>query len=635
MLTLLNSVFTIGDNLILTLNGPINNSSASIQGGVFSNLILSGSLPTTLFPTASLYNLTIDRSGNIILNGDVDVQGILSLTTGLFDLTNHKLKIHQPIVGNQDNLITSSVSNFEISGSATNMNIGAAENIRISNINNLYVSNTNPSGIALNGDLKLNGLLMVNTASKFSINSGKKLTVNGPIILNDTVCLIVKSDSTGTGSLIDHGITYIFPASAKVERYISGNKFHMISLPISNTIQGGTQPGQTGNVFLNCSLDNYDENLNTWYGLTQNDNITPDMGYITQYYYLGNAPDYKTIKFSGNLNTGSKSFLIKNTNQGYNLLPNPYPSSVNWDNPLGWERSGLVINSGGYDIWIWNPNPGINNWGTYNSGTHIGTNDVTNHITVGQSFFVQALFFNSILTVNDNAREHSDQIFLKNASQLNNILKLKISNGISSDEAVVYFDMLNQLNTGSLKWMSMAAESPNLYMPKNNQNYAVNILPSLNSNTVIPLNLAAGINGNYSLTWQHTDSFESNMNILLEDIQQHVFTDLRNNSVYTFNANIADNPSRFLLHFNNSINNIPIEKTDQTLIYAYGNTIYVSYTDTRDASIELYNVSGQLLYERTINNSRHEIPLNLPNGIFFVKFSGQQKSTYQKIVIQK
>jgi hypothetical protein len=38
---------------------------------------------------------------------------------------------------------------------------------------------------------------------------------------------------------------------------------------------------------------------------------------------------------------------------GFNLIGNPYPSSIDWKSGTGWLRTDLVVSGGGYDMWIW------------------------------------------------------------------------------------------------------------------------------------------------------------------------------------------------------------------------------------------------------------------------------------------
>jgi hypothetical protein len=625
----------IGSNTMF-INGSITCTAGSLLGGISSNIVIGGTSGSTVLPAVTLNNLQLEREEGINLGGDVDVQGTVLLTNGLLNVSVSKLTIHSPLAGNPDNLYTTTSSNIEISGTGGGMNIGPEENIRITSINNLTISNTYLSGIDLNGSLVLNGQLNIANNCRLNVKPGKSLTADGNTSLDGTESLIVKSELSGTGSFKDNGtIYYGSSASAKAERYLTGNKFHMISLPISNTIFGGTDPGETGDVFLHCTLDWYNESTNSWVGMTGSSDVVPGKGYITKYVYGGGAPDHKTLNYEGYFGTGLKNFTITNNSQGYNLVSNPYPSSVSWDALIGWSRSDLVLNSGGYDIWIWNPNPGVNNWGTYNSGTHIGTNDVNAHIPVGQAFFVQAAN-NGTLSCANNVREHSDHAFLKDTPLQSNILRIKVSNGISSDQAVVYFDTVNNMNSGTAKWFSIDTEAPDLYMVKNSQNYSVNILPFLNGNVTVPLYFTAGVNGTYEISNEFIESFDPSVNIFLEDIQTNSWTDLREDTIYFFTASTSDNAGRFLLHFNPATTGSSEYTANQPFIYVYCNEVFIFNPSDSWLNVQLISTSGQTVSETKVHGKqRLRFSGSFSSGIYLVKYTGNDYSGCKKVIFNR
>lgn len=635
-LKLIKGTFYIGSGNTLTLNDSILVISGSLAGGASSNLdIENNAAAATSIPNQlELQNLTLNRSNGIVLNGDLDIQGTLTLSAGILRIGNRKITLHNPVAGNPGLISANLGSSVEIAGSSTGMNIGPTENIRITGLNNLTISNTVPSGILLNGELTLTGSLTIDASSKLIINPGKTLTVQNPGHLYGNECLVIRSDSTGTGSLVDNGFSYYSGATALEERYIRGNRFHLISIPISNTIEGGTGPGQTGNIFLHCSLDNYDESSDSWLGMTQDDNVKPGRGYVTKYFYGGTAPYYKIINFSGTLNTGSQIFNITRMNNGYNLIPNPYPSSVDWDNMTGWGRTDLVDN-GGYDIWIWNPSPGVNNWGTYNSGSHIGTNGVTNLITTGQSFFIQAER-NGKVTAENSVRTHSSQEFLKDNNPVANLLRMKVSNGLCSDEAVVYFDLNGHGDGGTVKWFSMTTESPEIYFPKNSTNYSVTILPSIGTNEVVPINFKPGSNGDFVLTFDGAESFGQGTYITLEDLKDGIFTDLLTDTIYSFTGQAADNHARFLLHFSQAPPGIPEETMNSVHVFSHNNYIYINNGERRELNTMIFNMAGQMVYKQDIPGKDNiRLDIKFPSGIYIVRLSGMYSSACRKIFIQE
>jgi hypothetical protein len=71
--------------------------------------------------------------------------------------------------------------------------------------------------------------------------------------------------------------------------------------------------------------------------------------------YLYSTQALNPTKEFGLLNNGNVSFPITNTSssadavvRGFNLIGNPYPSSIDWKSGTGWLRTDLVVSGGGY-----------------------------------------------------------------------------------------------------------------------------------------------------------------------------------------------------------------------------------------------------------------------------------------------
>jgi hypothetical protein len=81
MLTLAAGALSIDCNT-LTLNGAISQSGGTLVGGDSSNITFGGSGASTILPSVSLNNLTINRGSGISLGGDVTIDGVLTFTSG-------------------------------------------------------------------------------------------------------------------------------------------------------------------------------------------------------------------------------------------------------------------------------------------------------------------------------------------------------------------------------------------------------------------------------------------------------------------------------------------------------------------------------------------------------------------------
>lgn len=490
------------------------------------------------------------------------------------------------------------------------------------NISNITISSSpvnQPSVTSLPGNPAICNDLTVASGASVSIEPGKALTVNGTITLLGTQGLIVKSDSTGSGSLLDNG--YSGAGTAKIEQYLPANTFHQLGIPISNTIQGGWGTGQTGNVFLYCSLDSYDETNDNYVGITGNDNVVPDRGFVTSYLNASNQP--KMLRFTGNPNTGSKSFAMTKYGLGYNLIPNPYPSAIDWDASSGWDKSVASDNS----IFIWNHSN--MQFATYNG--FIGVNGGSRYIAPCQSFFVSSQG-NGNIVMNNSVRVHESTTYLKSGTIPDNLIRLKVSGTTNSfnDETVVYFTT-NPGSEGSEKWMTSEATAPSLYSEKYSKNYAINILPKTSQNQTVPVKFTAGVDGNYSIKATEIGVFDNVSTIILEDLKTGTTQNLQSHPIYNFTSSKTDDASRFLLHFNTSTS-IEENQSLKPYIYESDNTVYIR---GKVDQVMVYNILGQVV--KSVNSTEDYSSIDLNGqapGSYVVKVVVNNQVYTEKVVIK-
>ena len=175
----------------------------------------------------------------------------------------------------------------------------------------------------------------------------------------------------------------------------------------------------------------------TWNDANGSTDFTVGKGYLVE--YLGTD---LTKQFQGNLNTGTVSYPLSNSGSGtyiaFNLAGNPYPSAIDWKASSGWTRGSLVLNSGGYDMSIWND--AVGNYGSFNSAGSSGNNGVTQYIPAAQGFMVKAASAGT-LGMDNGIRVHDNQAWLKSTDEIANILRLKASGNVNSysDEIVIEF----------------------------------------------------------------------------------------------------------------------------------------------------------------------------------------------------
>lgn len=132
-------------------------------------------------------------------------------------------------------------------------------------------------------------------------------------------------------------------------------------------------------------------------------------------------------------------------------------------------------------------------------------------------------------------------------------------------------------------------------------------------------------------------SLESVKNIILEDKQTNIRTNLRTNPSYSFISSPSDPVNRFLLHFSKEWTDIEYltSKEQEISIYAYQGIIYINELNEKDqGSILTVNDSqGRIIYKGKINEiPQTRINKSFEDGIYITKVTGQRQYVAKTII---
>lgn len=493
------------------------------------------------------------------------------------------------------------------------------------------------TNVTINGDVTVDGIvecldLTISPSGAVRVNTEQNLIVNGN--------LLVQSDASGTGSFIGASADYYITGTQTVQRYITGNAeaWHLISSPVSGqAISGDWTP--TGSYAGGWGYDFYawDEPSATWLnqkvGANYITSFVPGKGYLVA--FLASNP---TKTFTGTLNSGNINLPVTvsgSTTFGHaNLAGNPYSSSIDWKNNSGFTRSMLKdddIGEGvGYSLYTWNQS--ANNYGAYisNSASDFGTNSVNRYVAPMQGFFVVAASAGDFV-INNNARVHSAQAWLKSGNDNSFRLKATAPAAYGSDELLLEFGHESS-NGGAEKWSSFVAEAPGIYTPKNGKNYSISFLNSVSEHPVIPVSFTAGVEGNYTITADFNTAVFSQ--VTLHDSKTNTSHNLSTNPVYSFTASPGDNASRFSLHFA-SVGLGETPTTQPVLAYYHDGALYVSNTEA-GAEIMLFGISGQLLKQQTATAGLNTLQAGkLSAGVYVVRVQSAAGTYSSKVIVTR
>ncbi len=426
--------------------------------------------------------------------------------------------------------------------------------------------------------------------------------------------LVLKSDASGDASLIDYGaVTYSGGGQAKVQRYLTEGKWHLVSPPVANAVSG---------MFISDYLQYHSEDNNDW-----TDIIPINVGLnIMQGYALWSIESSPATEvFTGVTNTGNQSKGFTQSGLGWNLVGNPYPSTLDWDAvSIPTQLNGA--------IWLFDPTIGSNGDYRYYINGGGSANTTTQYIPSGQGFFVRATGGSGTLTLENSDRVHGGQAFYKNSD--NNLLVLKTTgNGITTQTAIRFNEKATR-NIDRLydvyRIMSDSPEVPILYTVVEDEKMAINTLPSIQGNEILPVWFRAGANGDYSILASETETFDNETPIYLEDLQNGQIRNLRENPEYSFHYKTGSDRN-FLIYFTEPENS---NSTSKIKIYAYENVLNVNFPVSElsnpdfNAEISVFDITGKMILQTMTRKIENRISLTGNNKIFIVKvISGSQTAT--------
>lgn len=243
---------------------------------------------------------------------------------------------------------------------------------------------------------------------------------------------------------------------------------------------------------------------------------------------------------------------------GFNLVGNPYPSSIDWDK-FSQSSSTNGIYGPGVATYIEMLNPTTGSYGVYYAGSGaagpLNTNGASNVIPSGSGFFVVALNNTATLTFNESAKttaQVTGASLLMSTKSLalanNQYLKLEMSkDSIHNENIVIRFDdnakTTFDFNADALYIRGFApislssSSSDHVALAINQQP-----LPKQTA-TRIGLNIAATASGTYTMSLKSLAGLPKLYDIWLMDNYRKDSVDMRVNSSYLFDIDTKDTAS--------------------------------------------------------------------------------------------
>ncbi len=667
-------------------NGNSSYGTLSFTGGSQQHTITVNSSVTSSQYTVG--DFTLNDANGLALGSDLTIGGTATLTNGTLTVGAHTLALNGPaIAGTASNLSAGGTSSISIGGSSIGVNIPS----NITTLNNLTLNNSNgttlQAGLTVGGTLTLtsgalatgsntmtlNGAISgsgtINTATTgtlafggtseqtlaaanltsgavnvLTVKANAKLTTTGSITAT-TLNILNDGTSAGTGTLKDVAGT-LAASQTNVSQFISGGRNWYLSSPVTGATGSGVLGTSTASTKPIC-FDWYDESKGSASGwTTQASTLTPALGYVAINSTITPSTD-GTLTFSGALNTGSIPLNLTTSSTtnyvGYNLVGNPFPAYLDISNLAG--NSNLVASywyrtykSGGYVFDSENLPSGL--------GTSLSGLQMTGKIPPLQAFWLLAnnaysFSFSSANCVHqDNTNNKFRAPSTVNATQ--QVLRIQVSNGINSDEAIIYSNAAASNTYDAYDTPKMSnnnAVIPEIATIVDGHTLVINGFNTIPVNTELPLLFTTAQQNSFSIKASQFNNFDAGTQLILKDYADPlnpILTDISNGNSYSFSSGITtNNSSRFALIFKAPSIATAINQgnNDKVWISTNVNNQIMINGNTGTASVTVYNALGQKIYSNTLTSNLSVLNTSLCSGLYVVSVTTEGKSISKKVII--
>ncbi len=499
--------------------------------------------------------------------------------------------------------------------------------------NNVAVSSgsTNASSIAYTtSDITVaDGAELVVDANKtlksVTVAPGAKLTVNDGVSLTATNGITLQNTNSGTASFVDSRAADNPSAIVgTVEQAITEtNRNWYVAVPVTGKLASDI-------TLSGAKIVQRNEALSRWDDVLSGAGLTAGVGYIA----VASASSGTTSwSLNGNLNSGKVEVGVTRSGAssiGFNLLGNPYPSYLNWEQVLNLNATNASLLQS--SIWYRTKSGASYAFQTYNSAGRVATpTSTTGYIPPMQAFWVRANTAGTV-TFTNAMRSHGDGASNKlKAPKVNTqkIIRLQLSNAVVTDEAVIYIDQ-NAQNAfdkyDTEKMFNNVASQPELYTKLGAEKLVINGLSEISDNQEIPLGLTYSQGGDLKLKLTELNNFDSNTKVYLRDKQLSTETELTPETEYTFSTTAAtlNNESRFSLLFKAPGATTGTSNVNKESISIFVNAAnQITIIAPEKSNYAIYNAVGQLI-ENGINNSKLlTANSKLNTGVYVVKVNNQ------------
>jgi hypothetical protein len=545
------------------------------MGGVGSSLTINGTgaLGTIRFDqttpgtTNLLSNFTVNRTSNgtVTLGNELvfSSSAIIDLNSSVLSgSVNFTLPSGATLKSSHTDGLTSSVA---VSGTKTYT--AGAEYVFSGNTSAPFPSIGsigNPASITINAAVTLNRdisatSLIVNSSKTLTLPSTADLTVSGTITNAGTISISdggsLVQTSNGSDANVNTGGTYkVYKTlAATTSSALAGNpaRYWYIGSPVSGETAASDVFGNSGTPKLWLHNSNGPIQWQQIFGSGYSGSpvtMTSGRGYLFR-----STSETSVVFDQQNINNGTLTLnTLTNTSgsgssNGYNLISNPYPSTLNWTE----FRDANTALATTYWVRTFDPQLNAGNgmkYSAYNAsgGQSVNGSTTNEYIAPMQAFWVYAPAGTTSVAFNNGMRSHGTSVLhtLENTARV----RFHLTNGTYTDEALVYVneDAQNTNDTYDSDKIIVASTAYQIYCLEGSKKLSIDGIQNALVKDTVQVGVQIPLAGAYSINATEIGIDED---VFLEDKITGAYQDLKLNPIYSFTSVAGTFHNRFVLHF--------------------------------------------------------------------------------------
>lgn len=490
----------------------------------------------------------------------------------------------------------------------------------------------NDGGTFITGGTSISaGTLTVSNASSFTISSEDFVELEGPLVveLGSTFTVSNNSNLIQNNNVINQGTISVIRQSAPLMRL----DYILWSAPVAGQNLLAFSPQTVTNRFYT-----YNPSSNQYSVVAPASNsFQPGTGYLIRMpnNHPATTPTLWTGTFTGVPNNGDVNINV--TNNTYNAIGNPYPSTIDADEFISQNNISEALY-----FWRKTNNALTSSYATYTlaggTGTEPNSGDplalVPNGIIqIGQGFIVRST--STQLQFNNSMRLHDTQNQLLRVSNSKSRIWLNIAGEQEmSHQTMIAYIPGTTLGEDAGYDGRYFNDSPNALTSLIGDNeYAIQARGEFNVTDEVPLGFKTQTAGNYTISIGNLDGlFTGEQNIYLRDLFFGTDHDLKA-SAYTFSSDAGTFNGRFHLIFQNTLSTPNINESNNLIAFVRNKELMLDAGSDLMSDVKVYDVRGSLVFEAKPETSNYNA--NLPvqgKQILLVQVTFQNGSTAVKKV---